>query len=270
MEVALLELPGGVALLGGHEARPHLYAVGPQLHDAVDVLARVDAAAGDDRDVAALVCRLKGAHLGHNLRHELLEGVVFVFELFGLVAQVASRLGTLDHNRVGQVAVLREPLAAEQSGGACRRDDGDQLGPRPLGEERGEVERQPRTREDDVGLLGNGRADHVGEVRHGHHDVDADDAARPLARLAQLLLQPPDAGLAVILRIVVVDGSQSGRRDDADASLLGNGRGEARERNADAHAALYDGQRSEQVSDFQCFHGCLARDAFCSVPLRQR
>ena len=97
--------------------------------------------------------------------------------------------------------------------------------------------------------------DHVGEVRHGHHDVDADDAARPLARLAQLLLQPPDAGLAVILRIVVVDGSQSGRRDDADASLLGNGRGEARERNADAHAALYDGQRSEQVSDFQCFHG---------------
>ena len=198
--------------------------------------------------------RLEGADLGDNLRYERLERIVLVVELLGLVAQVPARLGSLDDDGIGDVVILREPFAAEQSCGTGRRDDGGQLGPRTLGEERGEVERKSRTREDDVGLLGNGRADHVGEVGHGDHDVDADDAASPLARLAQLLPEAPDAGLAVVLRIVVVDGSQTGRRNDADAALLGDRRGESRERNAYAHASLNDGDRSKQISDFQCFH----------------
>ena len=106
------------------------------------------------------------------------------------------------------------------------------------------VERQSGAREDDVGPLGDGRADHVREIRHGDHDVHADDAARGLAGLAQLLLQSPDRSLAVILRIVVVNHPQPGRRDDADAALVGHGGRQSREGYAYAHTALHDGHGS--------------------------
>ena len=50
-DVTPLELRRGVALLRGDEARAHLDTVGAQLHDAINVFARVDAACCDDRDV---------------------------------------------------------------------------------------------------------------------------------------------------------------------------------------------------------------------------
>ena len=37
----------------------------------------------------------------------------------------------------------------------------------------------------------------------------------------------------------------------ADAALIGHGRSQARERHAYAHAALHDGHRGAQISDFQ-------------------
>ena len=249
-DVALLEGRIGVALLGRDEARAHLDARGAQLHDAVDVLARVDAAAGDHRN-AAVVFELEGPDLGDDLRNERLQRIVLVGDLLGLVAQVAARFGALDDDGVGNVPVLREPFPAQQFRGARRRNDRGQLGPRALGQERRQVERQPGSREDDVGFLGDGRAHHVGEVGHGDHDVDADDAARGCAGLAKLLFQPPDRGRAVVFRIVVIDRPEAGRRDDADAALIGHGRSQARERHAYAHAALHDGHRGAQISDFQ-------------------
>ena len=39
-----------------------------------------------------------------------------------------------------------------------------------------------------------------------------------------------------------------------DAALVGHGRSQARKGYAYAHATLHDGDGSEQISDFQCFH----------------
>ena len=164
---------------------------------------------------------------------------------------MSAGLGAFDYDGVGHIVVLGEPFAAQQHRGACRRDDGRQLRAGPLGEEGGQVERQPRAREDDVGLLGYGRAHHVGEVRHGDHDVHADDALRGGAGLAQLLAQACDAGLAVVLRQVAVDGAQPRGGDDADSALGRDGRGQSRKRYAYAHAPLHDGDGGREVSDFQ-------------------
>ena len=243
LDVALLESRIGVALLRGDEARAHLYAVGAQLHDAVDVLARVDAAAGDHRDAAA-VRGLEGADFGHDLRNDGFERIALVGDLVGLVTQVAACLGTLDYDGVGNVAVLREPLLAQHLRGTRRRNDRGQLGPGALREERRQVERKPGAREDDVGLLGDGRPDHIGEVGHGDHDIDADDAARSLAGFAKFLFQPPDRGGAVVLRVVVIDRPEAGRRNDADTALIGHGRCQARKGHSYAHTALNDGHGS--------------------------
>ena len=240
LDVALLESRIGVALVGGDEARPHLHAVGAQRHDAVDVLARIDAAAGDHRN-AAVVLGLEGTDLGHDLRNDGFERIVLVGDLVGLVTQVAARLGTLDHDGVGDVLIFREPFLAQDLRGARRRNDRSQFGLGVFREERRQVQRKPRTREDDVGLLGDGGLHHVGEVGHGDHDVDADDALRRFAGLAKLLLQPPDRGGAIVLRIVVIDRPETGRRDDADTALIGHGRCQARKGDAYAHTALNDG-----------------------------
>ena len=240
MHVALLERRIGVALFGGHEAGAHLYPLGPQLQNVVDVLARVNAAAGDDRDMA-VVRRLEGVHLLHDRGQDLFERVVLVLDLIGLVAEVAAGLRPFDDDRVGNVAVVGQPLFAQEFRGTGRRDDRRQFCAAALGEERRQVQRKPRTREDDVGLLGDGGLHHVGEVGHGDHDVDADDALRRFAGLAKLLLQPPDRGGAIVLRIVVIDRPETGRRDDADTALIGHGRCQARKGDAYAHTALNDG-----------------------------
>ena len=113
MHVALLERRIGVALFGGHEAGAHLHPLGPQLQNVVDVLARVNAAAGDDRDMA-VVRRLEGVHLLHDRGQDLFERVVLVLDLIGLVAEVAAGLRPFDDDRVGNVAVVGQPLFAQE------------------------------------------------------------------------------------------------------------------------------------------------------------
>ena len=253
VEIGLLEGRIGVALLGGHEARAHLHAVGAQLHDTVDILAGVDAAARDDGNMA-VVFGTESAHLGDDFGNEGFERKMLVGELLLLVSEVTARLGAFDDDGVGNVPVLREPLLTQQFRRTRRRHDRGQLGLGALREERRQVERQAGARKDDVGLLGDGGLHHVGEVRHGDHNVYADDAPRGFAGLAKLLLKPPDRGCAVVFRIVVVDGSETCRRNDADAALIGNGRSQSGEGYAYAHAALHDGDGGEQISDFQCFH----------------
>ena len=250
MHVALFERRIGVALFGGHEAGAHLYPLGPQLQNVVDVLARVNAAAGDDRDMA-VVRRLEGVHLLHDRGQDLFERVVLVLDLIGLVAEVAAGLRPFDDDRVGNVAVVGQPLFAQEFRGTGRRDDRRQFCAAALGEERRQVQRQPGTREDDVGLLLNGGFHHVGEVGHGDHDVDTDDAARLFAGLAQLFAQPPDARYVVVGRIVAVNDTESGRGDNAHAAFVGDGRGQSRKRDADAHSALNDGRASQQIADFE-------------------
>ena len=202
----------------------------------------------------AVVFGTESAHLGDDFGNEGFERKMLVGELLLLVSEVTARLGAFDDDGVGNVPVLREPLLTQQFRRTRRRHDRGQLGLGALREERRQVERQAGARKDDVGLLGDGGLHHVGEVRHGDHNVYADDAPRGFAGLAKLLLKPPDRGCAVVFRIVVVDGSETCRRNDADAALIGNGRSQSGEGYAYAHAALHDGDGGEQISDFQCFH----------------
>ena len=123
----------------------------------------------------------------------------------------------------------------------------------PLGEEGGQVERQPRAREDDVGLLGYGRAHHVGEVRHGDHDVHADDALRGGAGLAQLFAQACDAGLAVVLRQVAVDGAQPRGGDDADSASDATAEASPESDMPTPMPPLHDGDGGREVSIFNDF-----------------
>lgn len=202
----------------------------------------------------AAVLGLERMYFGDDFGNDALERIVLVDKLLLLIAEVAARLGAFDHDGVGNVLIFCKPFLAQQFRGARRRYDGCQFGFGSFGKERRQVERQPGAREDDVRLLGDGGSDHVGEIGHGDHDIHADDAFRGLAGLFQFLFQPPDRGRTVIFRIVFVNHSQAGRRNDADAALVGDGRSQPCERYAYAHTALHDGDGSEQISDFQCFH----------------
>ncbi len=190
----------------------------------------------------------EGPDLGCDLRHDGIEREALVGQLVEFVAQMSAGLGSLDDDSVGHIAVLGEPLIAQHLGSSRRRYE---LSLYALSKERRQVERQACAREDDIGLFGYGRAHHVGEVGHGDHDIDADDAARRLTSLAQLLPEAVYARLAIILRIIAVYYTQAGRRNNADAALLRHGRSQSRKRYADAHAALYYGHAGYEISYFQ-------------------
>ena len=252
-DVTPLELRRGVALLRSDEARPHLNAVGAQLHDAINVFARVDAACCDDRDVR-IVRRAETTDFRNDFGQQPLQREVFVGDLFRLVAQVPAGLGSLDHDRVGNVFVVGEPFLADEFGGSGRRNDRSQLRLAAFGQERRQVEGHTGPRKDDVGLLCDGRSDHVCEVGHGYHDIDADDAFGLFTGFAQLFAQAPDACRIVVLGVFPVDDAQSGRGDHSHTALVGYGRCESREGDAYAHTALNDGKTGQQIADFQCFH----------------
>ena len=63
--------------------------------------------------------------------------------------------------------------------------------------------------------------------------------------------QAPDARYVVVGGVVAVDDAESGRGDDSHAAFVGDGRGQSRERNADAHSALNDGGAGQQIADFE-------------------
>ena len=253
IDVALLEGFRGVALLRGDEARAHLHAVGAEGSDVVYVLARVYASACDDGDMFAGAL-LRCASFGDNFGQDVLERAVGVAKLLRRVAEVSACLGPLDHDGVGDISVLLDPAAAQDLERTCRRYDRRELRGRVALEERGERERQPRTREYDVGLVGDGGADHVGEVRHGDHDVDADYAFRLAAGLLDFASEAVDARLVVVGRVVVVDDPKTCRRYYAYATFGGYGRCQPRERYAYSHAALYDGYGGREISYLQWFH----------------
>ena len=90
-DVTPLELRRGVALLRGDEARAHLDTVGAQLHDAINVFARVDAACCDDRDVR-VVRRAETTDFRNDFGQQPLQREVFVGDLFRLVARCPPAL----------------------------------------------------------------------------------------------------------------------------------------------------------------------------------
>ena len=61
--------------------------------------------------------------------------------------------------------------------------------------------------------------DHVCEVGHGHHDIDADDAFGLFTGFAQLFAQAPDACRIVVFGVFPVDDAQSGRGDHSHTRL---------------------------------------------------
>jgi len=62
-------------------------------------------------------------HLLHDRGQDLFERVVLVLDLIGLVAEVAAGLRPFDDDRVGNVAVVGQPLFAQEFRGTGRRDD---------------------------------------------------------------------------------------------------------------------------------------------------
>lgn len=110
-DIALFELVRGVAFLGGHETRAHLYALGPERRDVVYVLARIYSSAGDYRNMLSRAL-LRLARLGHNLRQDMFEGTSGVVQLLCAVAEVSAGFGPFDDDGVGHVSVLFDPAAA--------------------------------------------------------------------------------------------------------------------------------------------------------------
>ena len=244
VHICLLECRRGIALLSGNEACSHLNAIGSQLHCAIDIFSRVNSSGCNDRNVD-IVLLAKLANLLDNLRQYRLERILLIVDLIVLEAQVTTCLRTLNYDGVRNVIVVSQPLLAQQLGCTCRRYDRCKFGLGTLGQERGQVQGQSCTRKDDVRLLGDRGLNHIRKIGHSDHHIDADNTARCLTSLAQLLLKTPDAGLIVVARMLLVDHAQTGRRDNADTALVSHCRGQTRKRNADAHTALDDGYVGE-------------------------
>ena len=228
------------ALLGGEEARPHLHAVGAERDEAADVLVRVDPAGHDHRQVAV------GRRHLFDRRQEPLEGVLLEVDLVGAKAEVTAGQRPLEHDRVG-AHVLALPAPADDRQRARRRDDRDECGAarRLYGRQR---ERQAGARDDRVGAGVDGGAHRGDEVAlERHHDVDAGEAA---ARLGRLHLKPHGlVGAHLAPEAPGDDPVEPRAGDQPQAARGGHGRRQGSERNADAHAALEDGQSKLHALD---------------------
>lgn len=202
----------------------------------------------------AAVLGLERMYFGDDFGDDALERIVLVDKLLLLIAEVAARLGAFDHDGVGNVLIFCKPFLAQQF--RARADD-------TMG---ASLVLAPSVRND--GRLSGSPAPEKMMSAFSAMAVLTMSAKLDMATMTftptmpfvasraffQFLFQPPDRGRTVIFRIVFVNHSQAGRRNDADAALVGNGRSQPCERYAYAHTALHDGDGSEQISDFQCFH----------------
>ena len=115
----------------------------------------------------------------------------------------------------------------------------------------GQIRGQAGAREDDVGAVRNGRADQIPETRQGDHDVHADDAFCLFSGFLYLAGQSADIGAERVFGHVRLEHADHGAGYNADAAFVGHSRGQAGQGYTNAHAALNNGRRGGEFSDFK-------------------
>ena len=248
-EVGLLEADIGVALVRRHETRPELDALRPELQEPGDIFPREYPARGDDGQ-GATPARLEFRERFDHFGDESLEREIGIVDLLRLEAEMAARAGAFDDDAVGDIVVSFFPGLENKPGRPRRADDRHDLdaGP-PDGLDRDAFDRQARPQEEHVDLLFDRGLEQLVEAVDGHHDVDPDHPGRLAAGLADLASQGPDVRGHGIGVVIVLDHADGVGGDDAYPALPGHGRGQIGERDADAHAALDDGQVRRLVTD---------------------
>ncbi len=150
---------------------------------------------------------------------------------------------------VRQVAVALVPEAGDGGRRLFGGNDGGDLGAAALNQLR-ERAGQAGTGDDQVHLLPYRSQDQLLVVVGRRQEVDADDAAgSQLPGLSDLLLQASDVGRVVVGSEIRLHKAGLRAGDDADAAGVGNGSCQPRHGDADAHAALDDGDRDFDIAN---------------------
>ena len=132
------------------------------------------------------------------------------------------------------------PNFSDELGDARAADDRDHRDT-SLSAPREDVAREAGTGDDEVDAFVERRLDHLAKRPNGDHDVDADD---PVSQRRA----PCES------RRASSSGRQTASGDDADAARLGDRSRQRRQRDANRHAALDDGQSGGSISDRERGH----------------
>ena len=250
----LLEGEGGIAFARDGKGGTHLHGAGAQRLQVQDVLQRVDAAGGNQRNVL-LVAGLLQELADLRQHHVKVEAAVVQIGNLGGTQVATGQARVLNHDGIGQTALFF-PLLDDQLHAAGVGQDRDQFGLGVLLGQFGQVQRQAGA--DDHGIdTGFEGGPHVGGVGADRlHDVDGDQAKAhgQLAGAGDLAAQGlavgiVDDGTGVIditrffqvlglLHQVGMQAAQVYRGNGTDGTMTRHGAGQAASRNAHAHAAL--------------------------------
>jgi hypothetical protein len=256
-----LELDIGVALQRDGEGRTQLHGRCAQGLHARDVLEAADAAG---RDQGHLALKTRGAQEGQCLRNDVLEietGVLQVGDLRRTQVP-AGQARMLDHDGIGH-ALLAFPLAHHELHATRVGQDGHQQGLRVVAGQVGQVERQTRANHHRVDAALEGPRHGMAVFADRAHHVDGEQAAiaGECTRRADFARQRLEVGFidgplggcrrrsaggqfAGLFHQVGIEAPQVDRRDRAHRPQRGHAAGQAVRRDADAHAALNDGQEA--------------------------
>jgi len=170
--VTFLETFIGVTFVGSDKARPHLNTCCADLHKSMDVHAGIYAASGDNWNRQAVWSDI-GGEAGEHLGEEFFQNKSGRIDLFRLESQMSTGHGAFHDERIRGPAKTRQPFFAQNDSGPGGRNDRHEFGLGPFGQVGRKIKGETRTRKNGINIFPDRRFNEVGEVGHGHHDIDA-------------------------------------------------------------------------------------------------